>query len=447
MNNSNTNSQTQSQNFSLDEVIANKTVASLYKVLPSSILATIIVATFIITVLWQVIDTTILTIWFAVIVSINLVRFALYKIYIRNKNKIFDWEKVFFILLLVNALGFSCVSIWLLPDVDSVYHYFPVMVLIGMSAGSVSSLSYRMKNIISYFILLLGPIFVVEVLIGTYISYSVAMMCVLLALFSLGNARRFNQTEIENITLHYKSKKLHQELVTSRNIAIDANNTKTNFISMISHELRTPLNAMLGYSQLLKMSDSPALNEEQDEQAQGIIDSGKHLLSLIEDLLDLSKIEAAQLSVTIEDVSLKNTLDESIAILEPIAIAHHSDITVTLKNDYLVRADHKRLKQIFINLISNAIKYNHEYGRISISANKIPDGFIRISVSDDGNGLTVEQQSELFQIFKRFDEKEEGLGLGLFITKKLVTVMGGKIGVKSQVNEGSIFWFDLLLVK
>ena len=447
MNNSNDNSLIQSQNLSLEEVIVQKTVASLYKVLPSSILATIIVATFIVTVLWQVIDTTILTIWFAVLVSINIVRFALYKMYIRNKNKVFDWEKAFFILLLVNGLGFSCVSIWLLPDVDSVYHYFPEMVLIGMSAASVSSLSFRMKNIVSYFILLLGPVFVVEVLIGTFISYSVAMMCVLLALFSLGNARRFNQTEIENIILHYKSKKLHQELVNSRNIAIDANNMKTNFISMISHELRTPLNAMLGFSQLLKMSDSPALNEEQDEQAQGIIDSGKHLLSLIEDLLDLSKIEAAQLSVKIEDVSLKNALDESITILEPVASAHHSDITITLNNDYLVRADHKRLKQIFINLISNAIKYNHEYGKISISASKISDGFIRISVSDDGNGLTAEQQSELFQVFKRFDDKEEGLGLGLFITKKLVTVMGGKIGVKSQINEGSIFWFDLLLVE
>lgn len=444
------NHQDKREELTLEETIVKETVNSLFVSLPSSVAATIVIAIFMISVLWQVIDTTILLIWFSYVAVISVTRFILYKSYItksiHTRDYIF-WDKVHYILVLLNGLGFSCVSIWLLPDADSVYHYFPEMVLIGMSAGAVSSLSFRMKNIVSYFILLLAPFFIVEILLDTFISYSVAMLTVLLVAFSLGNARRFNKTVVENITLHYKSEIHYQELVKSRNIAVEANSTKTNFISMISHELRTPLNGILGFCQLLKMSDSPKLNEEQAEQTQGIMDSGKHLLRLIEDLLELPKIESARFNVTLKNVSLSDALTESITILEPIASELHSEIINKVDHDYLVKADYMRLKQIFINLISNAIKFNHEHGKIKISANKISDGHIRVSVSDDGYGLTAKQQTELFQAFKRFNEKKEGLGLGLFISKKLVKVMGGKIGVESKVKEGSTFWFDLMLAK
>jgi len=259
---------------------------------------------------------------------------------------------------------------------------------------------------------------------GEFLSYIVALLIVLFMILALTNAKRINKTMVENISLHYYSAIHNQALSESNDAAIKANKVKDHFISMISHELRTPLNAILGFSQLLKMSDEPVLTSEQDDQAQGIIDSGKHLLSLIEELLDLSEIEAGKLKVSITDVSLKNVLDESITILSAVATADEISIINEVEKDSIIKADHKRLKQVMINLISNAIKYNHLNGTIVISANKIADDIIRISVIDNGNGLSQEQQSHLFQAFKRFDSKQEGIGLGLFITKKIINLMG-----------------------
>lgn len=419
----------------------------LYKSLPSSVIANIIIASVVFFVLSRLIDISILTLWFCVVLSINIGRYILYKSYIRNKKAIKDtsfWDKYFFFFLVLSALSWSAVSVWLLPDSNSIYHYFPVIILIGISAGAVSALSFSIKNIVSYLILLLLPLFIVEISIGTFISNSVAGLIFLLVVLSFVSAKRINNTVVENITLHYESKKYTDNLIESRNEAIAANSAKTNFISMISHELRTPLNAILGFSQLLKMSDEPELNKEQDEQVNGIVDSGKHLLSLIEELLDLAKIEAHKLNVSIEEVSLTYILAESISLLAPVAATFNIKVNnVDNKNLNLVKGDAKRLKQIFINLISNAIKYNNEKGMVTIKVVAALNNMIRVSVSDTGRGLTQQQQNDLFTPFQRFDNKREGIGLGLFITHNLIKLMHGEIGVESKIDKGSTFWIEL----
>lgn len=214
---------------------------------------------------------------------------------------------------------------------------------------------------------------------------------------------------------------------------------------MISHELRTPLNGILGFAQLLKMSDDPTLSKEQNENTQGILDSGGHLLSLIEELLELSKIEAHKLDVAIKDVSLSKVLEESTAIINAVAAGYNISIIKNIDNNYLIRADDKRLKQVFINLISNAIKYNHVGGQIEISISELSKEKIRVSISDTGNGLSKEQISGLFQPFQRYDYTKEGLGLGLYITQNIIELMKGKIGVESEEGKGSTFWFELPL--
>lgn len=437
-----------SQAEALDKKIFQETVESLYKALPSSVIATIIIATVLVAVLWQVIDTTLLITWLSIVASINISRLVLYKYHfqaINNGNKTNFWDRAFYFLLVVNGLCWSCVSLWLLPDNDSVYHYFPALILIGISAGAVTSLSFSMRNIITYFILLLLPLFIVEIMIGTFLSYSVAGLTFVLTVFALSSAKRINQTIIENIVLHHDSENHRQELIASKDTAIAANSAKTNFISMISHELRTPLNAILGFGQLLKMSDAPKLNEEQNEQTQGIIDSGKHLLTLIEELLELSKIEAHKLTIEINTVSITDALNESLAILNPVAAENNIEIINHVDNQYLVKAEHKRLKQIFINLISNAIKYSNEKGSVTINASLQANNRIRFLVEDKGNGLTAIQKTELFNPFQRFDNNKEGLGLGLYITKNLIELMHGEIGVESEINHGSKFWFELPL--
>lgn len=434
----------------LAEVIYQEKVDSLYRALASSIFANIVIASIMTLVLWRISDSKVLIIWLLSMVAINLIRLLLSNLYEKNQNtraNIILWERAFYVLLVLNAVGWSSVSIWLLPDTESVYHFYPALIIVGISAGAVNTLSFSMKHIITYLTLLLLPLFIVELLIGTFISYSVSGLIVVLALFAYSNAKQLNNTITENIKLNYESKKYTEKLIETRNEALEANSEKTNFVSMISHELRTPLNAILGFGQLLKFSDEPELNKEQSENVDGIIHSGRHLLSLIEELLDLSKIESRKLKVDIDDVSLTYILVESVSLLNPVAHEYNIDIinNVDINNIHLVKADTKRLKQVLINLISNAIKYNHENGEVTIEVNDIDKKKVRVSVTDTGDGLTKEQCDGLFVPFKRYDNKREGIGLGLYITHNLVKLMHGDIGVESEVGKGSTFWFEIPL--
>ncbi len=448
MNISGNNGQAANPKPSINETIFQETVKALYLALPASIGATIVIGILLVSILWQSIDTTLLLVWLSILVSISLGRLISYKLYLKSKKNIRNiifWDRLFYFLLVLTGLTWSCVSIWLLPDDNSVYHYIPALILIGISAGAVISLGFSMRNITTYYIFLLIPLLISEMLIASFLSYVIAFLIVVFITLALSNTKRINQKLIENISLRYESEEREQELIESKDAAIAANTAKTNFISMISHELRTPLNAILGFSQLLRMSDSPELNEEQDDQTQGIIDSGKHLLSLIEELLDLSRIEAHKLKLVIESIPLGRVLDESIVLLNPVASQYHIEIINNIKNIYLLKADSKRLKQVFINLISNAIKYNHENGKVTINIDESPDSMVRISVTDTGNGLTEQQIAGLFQPFHRYDNKKEGIGLGLYITQNLVELMEGKIGVESIPGKGSTFWFELKL--
>jgi len=396
----------------------------------------------------QAVDHTVLFIWLSVMVVINLLRLISARLFLREEKQLTQyqkWDKVFFALMILTALCWGSVSIWLLPDDDSIFHYLPILVLIGVSAGAVTSLGFKRRNLFVYFLLLLVPILIIEFSEGTYISTLIGCLLLMFIVVALTNASKFSHNFKENIRLRYLSEVNEKELIASKNAAIEANSAKSNFISMISHELRTPLNAILGFGQLLKMSDSPKLNDEQEEQTQGIIDSGQHLLTLIEELLELSKIESNKLIVENHPVILNDVLIESLSILNPIAAEHGISINNEITNDYVVKADHKRLKQIFINLIANAIKYNHNNGKVNIHAAKLNDNRIKVEVSDNGQGIHQEQLSHLFDPFERFDLSKEGLGLGLYISKNLVELMDGAMGVESEIGKGSKFWIELNL--
>lgn len=432
----------------LKERISKETVRLLYQALPGSVITTVLIAALLGSVLLRFFDDTLLILWFMVIVTINIARYILFKYYSKRNETIHGvsyWHNIFYVFLILNGLCFSVIGIWFLPEDTSAYHYFPIMVLIGLATGAVSSLSFGMRNITTYFVLLLLPVVISEILVATFLSYTIAILVVLSMIFSLLNAKRINQTSIENITLQYHSEKHNQESMKSEHAAIEANKTKTTFISLMSHELRTPLNAILGYSQLLRMSDSPPLNEEQDEQAQGIIDAGYHLLSLIEEILELSNMELNKINIKNESVSVLNALQQSLAIVKPVVTEHKIKIVNNIISDYKIKADEKRLKQIFINLISNAIKYNDENGLITINASLQPNNKVRISIIDNGHGMTKEHQANLFKPFRQFDINTDGVGLGLYIVKNFVDMMDAEIGFESKYKKGTTFWLDFAL--
>ena len=236
------------------------------------------------------------------------------------------------------------------------------------------------------------------------------------------------------------------ELQNAKVAAEKANRSKSEFLSSMSHELRSPLNAILGFAQLME-SDSPSPTAGQKESIDQILQAGWHLLKLINEILDLAKIESGQLSLSLESVSMGDVMVECRRMIE--GQAQKLGIRMSFPRFEVacfVHADRTRLKQVLINLFSNAIKYNSENGTVEVELAEIRPGRIRVRIRDTGPGLTPQNLAQLFQPFNRLGQEaggQEGTGIGLVVAKQLVELMGGVIGVESTVGKGSVFWFDL----
>jgi signal transduction histidine kinase/DNA-binding response OmpR family regulator len=224
-----------------------------------------------------------------------------------------------------------------------------------------------------------------------------------------------------------------------------ASKFKDLFLSTMSHELRTPLNAVLGFSDLLTEERYGPLNERQRRYVTHIHTGGKHLLTLINDILDLSKIEAGRLHLAIESVLLKISFGEVLDTMRPLADKKSQVLVQQTPTDLSVRADSTRFKQVLMNLIGNAIKFTPEGGRIELAAHQFGDE-VRVEVRDSGPGIPLEEQKRIFEAFYRLRQTgkaTEGTGLGLAITKRLVELHGGQLGLESQPGSGSCFYFTL----
>ena len=224
-----------------------------------------------------------------------------------------------------------------------------------------------------------------------------------------------------------------------------ANRAKSHFLSNMSHELRTPLNAILGFAQLLE-AGSPPLTDIQAKRLLHIIKAGWYLLELINEILDLAVIESGRINLLQETVPLAGVMAECQAMIEPQAQKHNVQIVwYPFESFWLAHADRIRVKQVLLNLLSNAIKYNRPHGSVEVKCTNIAER-IRISIKDSGEGMSADKLAQLFQAFNRLGQEagvEQGTGIGLVVTKKLVELMGGEIGVESTVGVGSEFWIEL----
>ncbi|MBF0250726.1 MAG: response regulator [Alphaproteobacteria bacterium] len=243
-------------------------------------------------------------------------------------------------------------------------------------------------------------------------------------------------------------KRAQEALAKSKEEAEKASLAKTQFLSNMSHELRTPMNAVLGFAQLLQLNPQVPLHPKQRDSVEQIIKGGNHLLQLINEILDMSRIEAGRVKLDMEDVDPHQVVEECLATITPLAqkrgVTVHADVPED--REYSIRADRIRFKQVLLNLLSNAVKYNVRDGSVTFSVHGGGSEFVRFCVTDTGLGIPKEKQDELFEPFARLGAEHtdvEGTGIGLTIARKLAELMGGRLDFESVVGHGSKFWIDL----
>ena len=257
-----------------------------------------------------------------------------------------------------------------------------------------------------------------------------------------GNLLRLTGT-VQDVTAQVEAEQL---LIAAREEADRANQSKSEFLSSMSHELRTPMNAILGFGQIMEYDDT--LPEEHHDNVREILKAGRHLLELINEVLDLAKVESGRIDLSLEPVEVDAIAEECLSLVSTLAEKRKIQISRSWRRGVLVRADRTRLKQVLLNLLSNAIKYNRQGGSVRLEVQPQDSERLHIRVVDSGPGIPAARLAELFQPFNRLDAENsgiEGTGIGLTITRRIVEMMGGTVDVESEVGVGSSFWIELPL--
>ncbi len=398
-------------------------------------------------VLWGSVPTLTLLTWGGVAATAQSVRLAIYAVAKRapESRSTQQWRSTLRLGVALGGIAWGLLPLLIFPD-DAAQQTFLAFVVAGISGAVLVGLASDRVSVLLFAYAAVAPPMLRFLMEGGALLTAVGTLMIPYLIYLTAAAYRSERAFRNALALREKADRDSIALRLARDEADRANQAKSEFLSNMSHELRTPMNAILGFSQLLEMDSK--LQAEHQDFVQEILKAGNHLLDLINEILDLAKIESGRFELTLEPVELGSIAEECLSLVRPLAEKKSVQVGFSGQGDVAVRADRTRLKQALVNLLSNAIKYNNEDGKVSLDAQALGDGHLRVKVTDNGPGIPPERQSELFQPFNRLGAEHsgiEGTGIGLTITRRIVEMMGGSMAMESSLGKGSAFWIDLPL--
>lgn len=422
-------------------------------------------------ILWPAAPTKPLLVWTAVLIILSVLRLAMYRNFrsmVKSEACVQRWARLHQVATAITGVAWGSMGYFLDLDLSPYQANYIALVFLGLTATSLSVNASYFPNFLAFFVpicLTMESFFLsTEQPLYHGFSYLLVFYFLILVKAAHSTAKNLRHTislkhENQDLISHLRQSNseltreielrssIESQLRDAKDIAEQASQSKSEFISRISHELRTPLTAILGFSGIL--GHSPKVDEAVRTDIIKINKAGQHLLGLIEDLLDISRIESGTLSVTSEPVRLEDLLEETRNLILPLAKRSSIDLQIDIPAGQLVlQADYMRLKQVLLNLLTNAVKYNHGGGRVSLSTETLDEDKLRIHVTDNGAGIAADKLDQIFMPYNRLGAEYtqvSGTGIGMTISKQIIELMHGNIGVESELGKGSHFWVDLPL--
>lgn len=426
-----------------------------YKPIKLSLIGTFAGAVLLVAIQWGVISQSVLLSWLlAMTLLISSHGFLAYRYFRANPNvaDAKSWGQYYVFSTVLAGLMWGAGGILFFPEANFEHQITVVFAMVIVSAGGVITISHirgAAYGLIIPSMLPLIPLFMME---ETYLTTIFALITLVILVFIMLSAFYIHASSYENIGLRITAIDQKESLIAAQKKIEKANQAKSEFLSSMSHELHTPLNSILGFAQLLQRNHKEPLSESQIEYVGHIMKGGELLLELIDDVLDFAKIEAGKIELYIENINTNTVLDECLSLIQTVAEDRGIRVVVGegFKTKFEIRADYIGFKRVLLNILSNAIKYNREKGKVTLDCHATVQGTLHISITDTGEGIPEKMFDRLFVPFDRLHAQNsqiKGTGIGLSITKQLIERMGGQIGVKSEIGKGSTFWIELPLVE